>query len=307
MTESQLKTPVALFLFNRPDTTMRVLDVIRQVKPLKLLLIADGPRADHPGEAEQCATARAVVDQVDWECEVLKNYADANLGCRQRLASGLDWVFATVDEAIILEDDCLPHLTFFRYCDELLEYYRDDERVMHISGDNFLFGHHRTPYSYYFSGHVHVWGWASWRRAWQHYDVTLRRWAELREGGWLWDLLGDPFQAAHWTWTFDRVARQAIDTWDYQWVFACWTQNGLSILPHVNLVRNIGFSPQGTRTRVRHPWSDLPTQAMEFPLRHPPHLIRDRRADQFTYWSQFSPRVLAARAANTIARGWRRG
>ncbi len=307
MVEHQLKTPVTLFLFNRPNTTKRVFDVIRQVKPSKLLLVADGPRADRPGEAEQCAAARAAVEQVDWECDVLKHYADTNLGCMRRVASGLDWVFTTVDEAIILEDDCLPHPTFFRFCEELLEYYRDDERVMHISGDNFLFGRRRTLYSYYFSGHVHVWGWASWRRAWRHYDVTMRRWAELSTGGWLWDLLGDPFQAAHWTRMFDRAARQAIDTWDYQWVFACWMQNGLSILPQVNLVCNIGFNRQGTRTRVRHPWADLPTQAMEFPLRHPPFLIRDRRADQFTDWSQFSPRMLLARAANAVARRGRRG
>ena len=154
----QLTTPVVFVIFNRPDTTAKVFEAIRQAKPPKLLVIADGARIDKPGEAKKCAAARAIINQVDWQCEVLTNYSDVNLGCRKRVSSGLDWVFEQVEEAIILEDDCLPHPTFFRYCQELLEKYRDDEHIMMISGNNFQFGRKRNEYSYYFSHYSHIWG-----------------------------------------------------------------------------------------------------------------------------------------------------
>src|SRR5215212_1700704 len=149
MSEWQLKTPVALVLFNRPDMTEKVFQVVRKVKPRKLLLIADGPRLNYPGEAKKCAAARAVVEQVDWDCEVLRNYSGVNLGLKRRVKSGFDWVFSEVEEAIILEDDTLPHPTFFRFCEELLERYRNDMRVWSISGNNFQFGRKRTKDSYY--------------------------------------------------------------------------------------------------------------------------------------------------------------
>src|SRR4028118_433764 len=176
-----MKTPVVLIIFNRPAQTEKVFEVIRQAKPPKLLVIADGSRAERPGEAEKCAAARAVIDRVDWDCEVFKNYSDVNLGCDPRISSGLNWVFETVEEAIILEDDCVPHPTFFRYCEELLERYRHDARVMNISGQNVLFGRHRTEYSYYFSRYTLCWGWASWRRAWQYFDVDVKLWPEIRD------------------------------------------------------------------------------------------------------------------------------
>ena len=151
-------TPVAFIIFNRPDTTKRVFAEIAKARPPKLLVIADGPRADHPADVEKCAAVRAIIDGVDWDCEVLKNYSDVNLGCKRRVSSGLDWVFDTVEEAIILEDDCLPHPTFFRFCEEMLEKYRDDKRIAMISGDNLQFGRKRTGYSYYFSRYPHIWG-----------------------------------------------------------------------------------------------------------------------------------------------------
>ncbi|MFM7711944.1 MAG: glycosyltransferase family 2 protein, partial [Microcystis sp.] len=142
-----------------PDTTARVFEAIRQAKPPKLLVVADGPRADRADDIEKCKAARAIIEGVDWDCEVLTNYSDVNLGCKNRVSSGLNWVFDTVEEAIILEDDCVPDPTFFRFCEELLEYYRHDQRIMVISGNNFQFGKKRTGYSYYFSVYTHCWGW----------------------------------------------------------------------------------------------------------------------------------------------------
>ena len=298
--------PVVLFIFNRPETTQQVFAEIRRARPQRLLVVADGPRPNQAEDVEKCALARAVVSHVDWPCDMLTHYSDINLGCQQRLASGLDWVFSQVEAAIILEDDCLPHPAFFGFCDELLDHYYEDERIMHIGGANFQHGRRRNRYSYYFSRYMHVWGWASWRRAWHYYDVTMPLWRELRNGEWLWDLLGDPILVAHWKRNFDRIARQELDTWDYQWVFACWAQGGLSIIPRVNLVRNIGFDGSGTHTRIRNPWADLQTFSMEFPLKHPPFVLRDRRADRFTDGSELSLSRFLAWAANLVARGLRR-
>ena len=151
MSEWQLKTPVCFIIFNRPDVTERVFQVIRQAKPPKLLVVADGARANKIGEQEKCLATRAIIHQVDWNCEVLTNYSDVNLGCRKRIYTGLDWVFSQVEEAIILEDDCLPDPSFFRFCEELLEEYRHNTKIMLVSGQNLQFGQKRRNYSYYFS------------------------------------------------------------------------------------------------------------------------------------------------------------
>ncbi len=174
-----LETPVAFIIFKRHDLTERVFQAIREAKPKKLLVIADGPR--FPEEAAKCQKTRDIIQQVDWDCEVLKNYSEVNLGCRQRISSGLDWVFSQVEEAIILEDDCVPAPSFFSFCQTLLDYYRDDNRIMVISGDNFQDGQSRTDYSYYFSRYNHCWGWATWHRAWQYWDFNKNKWLEFQQ------------------------------------------------------------------------------------------------------------------------------
>jgi hypothetical protein len=288
MANWQLTTPIAFIIFNRPDLTQKVFNAIASAKPTKLFVIADGPRQHKVGETEQCTLTRSIIDAVDWPCEVFTNYSDINLGCNQRISSGLDWVFNQVEEAIILEDDCLPHPTFFQFCNELLKKYRHDERIMAISGDNFRFGRRRTPESYYFSRYNHCWGWATWRRAWQYYDVNMKLWPDVRDQGWLKDLLNNPFAVQYWQKKFQDVHDNTIDTWDFRWTFACWIHNGLSILPNVNLVSNIGFGGSGTHTQYRkNPFANLPTEAMEFPLQHPLFMIRNHQADRFTQANQF--------------------
>jgi hypothetical protein len=284
--------PVAFLVFNRPETTARVFEAIRQARPPILLVVADGPRTDKPGETERCVAVRAIVDRVDWPCEVLKNYSDTNLGCKRRVSSGLNWVFETVEEAIILEDDCLPHPTFFRFCEELLDRYRDDERVAMISGDNFQFGKQRTEYSYYFSIYPHIWGWASWRRVWRNYDVCISKWPAIRDGDWLFDQSGDRRRARYWANIFQRTYTGEIDTWDYQLVFTVWINHGINILPKVNLVTNIGFGATATRTRGNTMLNGLEVYPMEFPLRHPPHMIPDWRADRNEFDTIFRPTMI---------------
>ncbi len=282
-----MKTPVVFLIYKRPDTTERVFETIRQAKPSKLFVVADGPRAEQTRESEQCAAARAIIEQVDWNCEVFKNYSDVNLGCKQCVSNGLDWVFNTVEEAIILEDDCRADPTFFPFCEELLDYYREDMRVMAISGVNFQFGRQRTEYSYYFSGYPHCWGWATWRRAWQCYDRDMKLWPEIRDGGWLKDLLSDSSTVSCWKKPFQANYDEQIDSWAYRWLFSCWIQNGLAILPNVNLVSNIGFDKNATHTTVKSNFTNVARKKMIFPLQHPPFMLRDTIADDFTLKTHF--------------------
>lgn len=301
MSRHGLSTPVILLIFNRPVTTARVFATIRAARPARLFVIADGPRPDRPADIQRCAAARAATDQVDWPCEVMRNYAPTNLGLADRVAGGISAVFAEVEEAIILEDDCLPDPSFFRFCNELLDHYRDDERVMAISGDNFQRRRQRGPGSYYFSRYNHCWGWATWRRAWAHYDHQMRLWPTLRDGGWLNDMFAERRAVRFWTSTLQAVYQGRINSWAYRWTLACWAQSGLTILPNRNLVTNIGFGAEATNTSVDLPEMQIAANQMLFPLRHPQFVIRDARADRFTQATLFTPGVLQ-RVRNRLRR-----
>ena len=257
-----------------------------QAKPPKLLVVADGPRNHHPGEAEKCAATREIIKKVDWNCEVLTNYSDVNLGCKNRVSSGLDWVFENIEEAIILEDDCVPDITFFQFCEEMLESYKHDERIMCISGLNVPHKIIKTEYSYHFSLYNRIWGWATWRRAWQYFDVEMKLWPYIYHNNFLSDILKEPRAVKYWTNIFQKAYEGKIDTWDYQWTFASWLQNGLCILPSVNLVTNIGFGEEATHT-INQNSSDyrinLSLEKMNFPLLHPPFVIRDTEADKWIH------------------------
>ena len=291
MTDFQLTTPVAFLIFNRPDTTARVFEAIRQAKPPKLLVVADGPRPDRADDIEKCNAARAIIEGVDWDCEVLTDYSDVNLGCKNRVSSGLDWVFGLVEEGIILEDDCVPHPSFFRFCQELLDYYRDDKRIMAISGDNFQFGRNPTEYSYYFSRYPHCWGWATWRRAWKYYDVEMKLWPKIETQKMLSNILQNSKHESFWRNIFKSAYEGMLDSWNACWCFACWIQNGLTIIPDVNLVTNIGFGPESTHTLgSKSKLANIPAEIMAFPLKHPEFIIRNCIKDNFTEAAVFSGR-----------------
>ena len=298
-----MKTPVALIIFNRTDTTEKVFAAIRQAQPPKLFVIADGPRHNKIGEAQKCAATRAIIDRVDWECEVITNYSDVNLGCKYRPSSGIDWVFTQVEEAIILEDDCLPEPTFFTFCEEMLARYKSDTRIMAIAGSNYQFGRMRTTDSYYFSRYPHCWGWATWRRAWQYFDIDMRLWASVRDGNWLRDILNDDAEVKIWQKTFQGVYDRTIDTaWDYQWTFACWIQSGLTILPNVNLISNIGFGVGATHTNdPSNKLANMSVEAIDIPLQHPQFVVRDSAADRSTHEHIFDYSLLT-RLKKAIAR-----
>jgi hypothetical protein len=287
------KTPVLFLVFNRPNTTAKVFEQIRLAKPSKLYIAADGPRVSVPSDIEKCRQVRDIASNVDWPCEVKTLFREQNLGCKKAVSSAITWFFENEEEGIILEDDTLPHPTFFRFCDELLDKYRDDRRVMMISGDNFQFGQKRTSYSYYFSRYNHIWGWASWRRAWKYYDVDMKLWPEVRDSSWLNDVFEYPRDAKYWEDVLQRVYLASVDTWDAQWTFACWLHSGLTILPNASLVSNIGFNVEATHTKYKdNPISNIPVEAMKFPIAHPDIILRDAWADDFTQKIVFNPSIL---------------
>ena len=285
-----MKTPVVLIIFRRPEKTQKLLNIIREIQPKQLFVIADAPRSHKLGEAEKCEKTRAIIETIDWDCQVYKNYSEQNLGSFKRIPTGLNWVFSQVEEAIILEDDCLPEKTFFPFCEELLEHYRHDQRVMTISGNNFQFGRQTTSDSYYFSRYSHSWGWATWRRAWQYFDMNMTHWPRVKEQQLLNFILEDRRTRQYWENIFQGVFDNQIVAWDYRWTFACWLQNALTILPSRNLVSNIGFDEDASHTTSKnHPFAYLPTYPMTFPLQHPPLMIRDGAADQFSQKNIFDP------------------
>lgn len=281
---------VVFIVFNRPECTQKVFRRISAARPEQLLLIADGPRKSVSNDADRVALVRDIISRVDWPCTVHRNFADQNLGCRARVSSGLDWAFSIVEEAIILEDDCLPDMSFFVFCRGMLDRFRHDERVMHIGGGNYQHGIRRTSSSYYFSKYPHVWGWATWRRAWKHYDLEMKQWPELRATGWL--KLMCPREREHqfWTGIFDRAYDGKVDTWDYQWNFACWVNKGVSIVPALNLVENIGFGPEATHTmEMSAGIKSVETGALAEILRHPREIIVNKNADLYTFKTLFCP------------------
>jgi hypothetical protein len=299
------KSPVLFLVFNRPETTQRVFEAIRAARPPRLYVAADGPRESRADEAQRCARVREIAVAVDWPCEVKTLFREQNLGCKRAVSSAIDWFFAQEAEGIILEDDCLPHPTFFPYCDELLERYRQVPSVMMISGDNFISSVWEPQEGYYFSRYTHIWGWASWRRAWKHYDVLLSDWGR---GSASHPILRTLFPKSassrkHWARIFNAVAAGAIDTWDYQWNYACWKQGGLVCIPRRNLISNIGFGAGATHTTSpESKMANLPFEALTFPLQHPSAIEPSSDADRWTSKHVFEIKSDFVRIVRGLAR-----
>ena len=278
------EVPVLLLIFNRPEALRQVMAALREVAPTRLYVGADGPRMDRPGEREKTEAARAIAQAADWPCEVRTLFRDQNLGCRRAVSTAIDWFFEQVDCGIVLEDDCVPHPSYFPFAAELLERYRDDERVMAVAAKHHGAARAQMPHSYFFSRYNHCWGWASWRRAWRLYDRDMANWPELRDTNWLRGIgAGSRAFQRYWTRMFDLAHAGEIDSWAYRWTFSCWTQNGLSILPTRNLLSNIGFDADATHTQNGGLLEAcFGQERIEFPLLHPSIMVRDVDADAWS-------------------------
>lgn len=294
------ETAVVFLVFNRPKKTRIVFDAIAKVRPTQLLVVADGPRRDRAGEGDLCREVREIVEKVDWPCKVRTNFAAENLGCQERVISGLDWAFSLVEEAIILEDDCVPDPTFFPFCEQLLARYQGDSRVAMISGNNFVAQYVEDDASYYFSRMAHIWGWATWRSAWQRYDRHLEHWPEIKKANLLREIFDSPRIVSHWIDIFDRMySGTGPNTWDYQWAYTLLVNNALSVTPRNNLVENIGFGADATHTTAIDPAVSISARSLEFPLKHPVAMVPSRTLDRRDQKLSLHPR-LPARAIRKL-------
>ncbi len=279
---TKITAPVAFLIFNRPDTTKKVFEEIRKAEPERLFVIADGPRENVKIDNELCKITREITENIDWDCKVTRDYAIKNYGLRKRVANGLTHMFDSVDEAIILEDDCVPHQSFFPFCQELLERYREEDKVMMISGNNFFSELKNKGYSYYFSSFNHIWGWATWKRAWGLYDDGMNDWNDLKEGDFLNNILQDDASVKYYRTIFQEVYEGKINSWAYRWLYSMLKKDGLSIVPSKNLVTNIGFGSKATNTKSKsRRTANITAEEIEFPLIHPPKTERDLEADMF--------------------------
>ena len=256
---TQFETPILFLVFNRPEQTARVFESIRAVKPSRLFVAGDGARTDREGEEELVRQTRRIATATDWPCVVTTLFRDSNLGCGLAVSGAISWFFEHVTEGIILEDDCLPHPDFYPYCETLLARYRDEPRVATIAGTHFLPPELPHGQSHYVSKYFQMWGWATWRRTWQNYDLRLK---QLPDAGWF-SLLDrihhNPVEAGYWREVYQSLKPGIIDTWDFQMFFSNWYTGGNHIMPGHNLISNIGYGPEATHTNFDSPMANLPT------------------------------------------------
>jgi len=299
---SELPIPPVLFIiFKRPETTARVFASIRAARPPVLYVAADGPRENHPGEAEQCDAVRKIALTVDWPCKVETKFRDRNAGIKKNVSVAISWFLEANNEGIILEDDCCPGPDFFEFAAEMLQHYRDDPAVYHISGSCFQ-PRPRGDSSYFWSRYNHGWGWATWKRAWQHCDLemrTLDQFLAQSDANQFW-MSGK--EKKYWTRIFRDQQAGKIDTWDYQWKFTLWRDQAMAIYPNNNMVSNLGFNELGTNTtsfdsgKAERGW-ETPMKSADGSWLNPVNKVRNFQADQWTfkhlYWGSGVERLRA--------------
>lgn len=271
-------TPVAIFIFNRPSTTIQVFEKIKQIKPRNLIIIADGPR--NLEDIPLCQECKAIVENIDWDCNIEKIYSEINMGVVKRYTSALDEIFSVRDTAIIFDDDCKPELSFFYFCEEMLEKYAGMNNVMLVTGQTMTNPDINPRFSYFFSKYALIWGWATWKRAWQMFHLGMNLWPYLRETNWLSNIIKNPTLKEYWRKSFDRAYAGGAKTWDYQWMYVFFLLGGLSIVPTKNQISNIGFGPDSVNTKDNDsPNANLITFPIEFPLVHPDTIEVNDEAD----------------------------
>jgi hypothetical protein len=287
MSNYKVQSPVLFIIFKRPDTTQQVFDQIKAAQPARLYVAADGPREGHPADAALCAQTRDIIRQVNWPCTVQTLFHDQNLGSMRAPVAAINWFFGQEEEGIILEDDCVPHNSFFYFCDAMLEKYRYDTRMYIVTGTNSQDGQTWGPASYYFSQHSSIWGWASWRRVWQHYDVDLRAYHAAEVKPQLRKIFSDPFLVDIWAGIFDDMKAHRVQAWDHQLQLITLFENGLCITPNVNLISNIGFGENATHTLWKESHNaNRPVSALTS-ITHPKYVIPEKDADYYFMSREF--------------------
>jgi len=295
-----LKTPILFIVFNRPSQTKIVLESIKAVKPIQLFIAADGARKNNKKDIENCKIVLEIIKNIDWDCNVSYLLRENNLGCKIAVSDAINWFFENVEEGIILEDDCLPNKSFFSFCENMLSTHKDDAQIMHIGGTNFQSKDVTISESYYYSRIVHVWGWASWKRAWDLYKVDIEEYTKPKLRKWFNDYKFNKKSFLYWHKAFTSVKENQINTWDYQWTYALWKHNGLSIIPSQNLVTNIGFDNNATHTtKGAETYALLPVYDLN-EISHPKSKIVNLTLDNHTFNKWYVKRSIAKRIIDLI-------
>lgn len=283
-----MEKAVVVIIYNRADKVTQLMSALRKVEPKKIYLIADGPKRESAHDSSLTSEAqRAFWNELSWDCEVFTNISKHNMGCGNRISSGLDWVFSQVEEAIIVEDDCIPSEDFFKFCDEMLDTFQNNSEIGTISGSNFLPSGFVSNSDFFVSNFTHVWGWATWRRTWENYSFEIKAWPKERKK--IFDKLPtlNNRSRRYWSLAFDAVRLGAVDTWDYQLILMMWRHGLKSIVPASSLVQNIGFDRQATNTLIKSRKSLVEISRLNWPLRSPDDLEVLSRADECTVRAQY--------------------
>lgn len=293
--------PVVVIVFNRVKLAEKMLNCLKKIEPQILFVISDGARKDVAGEQEKVAQVRALFDRISWDCKVYREYADENMGCDSRVPTGISRAFAYVDRAVILEDDCIPSMDFFRYAEEMLKKYQDCPEVMMISGSNLL-KKYEIPYSCCFTARTYTWGWATWKRAWDHYCEEEAEWNRIQRDGTLSGIY--PLRTRYYVKKeLNYYIKRGGCPWDYRWWISCMGAGGLCAVPRVNLITNEGFGEDATHTQEKGNYTGI-TCPMDFPLILPEKVERDRAFDR--YDSGLNPPWKIVRAYHKLFRHVRR-
>lgn len=271
-------TPIIFIIFNRPQQTKQVFEEIKKIKPKVLLVIADGPRKKNNEDKKKCTSARAIINDINWDCKVYKKYSNSNLGCKKNISLGLTWCFKKVDEAIILEDDVLPSPDFFKFCSLMLKKYKNNPSIGIISGSSFV-QPKDNHYSYYFSAYVNVWGWATWAHVWRKYDINMKNWQKVKENNNYREIVFSEDEYKFFISSMDKIYRKKLDSWCYVLVYMLWNNKYLNIISNENLICNIGFGKDATHTKSDFTFSRMETSNMKFPLKHPEVIQRNFEYD----------------------------
>jgi hypothetical protein len=287
-------TPVLLIIFNRPEKTQKIFDKLQIIKPNKLFISADGPRLDRKLDKELCEETRDILEKIDWPCEVYKKYSNTNISCDPHIEKAVSWFFENVEQGIILEDDCIPNYSFFIFCEALLEKYANDFNIMHINGSNFQFGKKRGEGSYYFSQYAHSWGWATWKRAWKHYDSKMQSFSTFEKNNIISIKFSTLRQQIFWLNFFRKLYQGKYSFWDSKWAYTIWSLGGICITPNVNMIANIGHGPGSTHTIFK---DKLNQKAEEMAaIIHPLSIDINTNADEATfnvyYYRTFMQKVI---------------
>lgn len=282
--DKSFQAPILLVIFNRPHLTLQVFNQIKKVKPKYLYIAADGPRANRPDDFNKCAETRKIHELVDWDCELKVLFREDNLGCGIAVSSAISWFFENVEAGIILEDDCFPDLSFFSYCSELLQEYKDDDRISCISGNNFQNGIKRGNSSYYYSHYPITWGWASWRRSWSRFDFDISDASSIINSGNLDTVFPSKAEKKFWIKKLVQAYHESQHIWDYHYLFSIWKNHGMCIIPNINLVINLGFLNDGTHHFLNDSTkTNAKLQSMGFPMVKPHQVLVNREADKYLF------------------------